>query len=110
MKSATSCAAYKANEARGFLPILCRLCALAGLYLLMSIPSHAVSTGTIFGTVLDSSGAVIPGALVTIRNEGTGLERKTLSNASGEYLFDGLAIGVYTINGTAAGFKMSVPG
>ena len=37
----------------------------------------AQSTGTISGTVTDASGAVIPGATVVVRNEGTGLERTT---------------------------------
>jgi hypothetical protein len=98
--------AYVALEARRFVTVLCRLCVLASLVLLVPTSSHAVSTGTIFGTVLDSSGAVIPGASVTIKSEDTGLERKTVSNASGEYLFDGLAIGNYTISGSSAGFKM----
>ena len=110
MKSATgylSSPAYQAKEAR-FLTILCRLCVLTGLCLLMSIPGHADSTGTIFGSVLDSSGAVVPGASVTVKSEGTGLERQTLANASGEYLFDGLAIGTYTIGGSNTGFKTYV--
>src|SRR2546426_153857 len=106
MKSATG---YLTNEARGWLvTMLCHLCVLAGLVLLVPTLGHAVSTGTIFGTVLDPSGAVIAGASVTIKNQGTGLERTTSSNDSGEYLFDGVPIGVYTVSGRHPGFKMYV--
>ena len=95
-----------ANKGREwFMATVCHLCVLTGLVLLVPIMGHAVSTGTIFGSVLDPSGAVIAGASVTIRNEGTAIERTTSSNSSGEYLFDGLPIGVYTLTGSNAGFK-----
>jgi len=95
-----------ANENREWLvAVACHLCVLAGLVLLVPTLGHAVSTGAIFGTVLDPSGAVIAGASVTVKNEATGYERMTSSNASGEYLFDGLPIGAYTLTGSNAGFK-----
>src|SRR5690349_21947224 len=42
-------------------------------------------SGTILGTVTDSSGSVIPSAKVTIINEGTGLTRTVQADSNGEY-------------------------
>src|SRR5213592_1959775 len=41
--------------------------------------------GSIVGNVTDSSGAVVPGAQITVKNEGTGIESKTTTDASGTY-------------------------
>lgn len=55
------------------------------------------------GTVVDSSGAVIVGAQVTVRNERTGEERTTTSNSSGQYIVAQLPPASYTIQGTGSG-------
>ena len=60
--------------------------------------------GTISGTVLDSAGAVIPGASVVIHNQETGGERRLATDASGAYAAPSIPIGRYTINVTSAGF------
>lgn len=65
------------------------------------------SNARLLGTITDPSGAVIPGANVTARNLATGLERKTVSNATGDYSIPGLAIGQYTVTADSAGFKTS---
>jgi hypothetical protein len=64
-----------------------------------------VDTGTILGTVTDATGAVIPGAKVTIRNEGTSFTQSTTSSASGTYVFTPLRIGTYTVEVEKEGFK-----
>src|SRR5579864_3752628 len=64
-----------------------------------------VDTGTILGTVTDASGAVIPGAKVTIRNEGTSFTQSTTTSASGTYVFTPLRIGTYTVEVEKEGFK-----
>ena len=46
-------------------------------------------TGSLSGTVLDASGQVVPGAEVTIVHENTGEERRTVTNASGDFTFAG---------------------
>src|SRR5260370_33580510 len=56
-----------------------------------------VDTGTILGTVTDATGAVIPGAKVTIRNEGTSFTQSTTTSASGTYVFTPLRIGTDTV-------------
>jgi len=60
--------------------------------------------GLIGGKVKDSSGAIIPGATVTIKNERTGEERNSLTNDSGDYVFPALRPSEYTIKATLPGF------
>src|SRR5262245_25125577 len=52
-------------------------------------------TATILGTVRDSSGAVIPGADVAVRNTETGQSRMALSAEDGSYRFSALPVGNY---------------
>jgi len=52
---------------------------------------------TVLGTVTDSTGAVIPGAQVTILNQSTGLKQSTLTDANGQYRLGGLPPGMYMI-------------
>src|SRR5260370_34065971 len=62
-------------------------------------------SGQISGFVRDESGAVVPGAVVTARNEGTGEERRTTTNADGYYVFPQLFVGRYSIVADAAAFN-----
>ena len=61
--------------------------------------------GTILGTVTDSSGAVIRGARVTVREVSTGLTRSELTNDAGEYSIPQLPAGHYSIVVEAPNFK-----
>src|SRR5436190_3734882 len=74
------------------------------LCLAFTLPAQ-VDTGTILGTVVDATGAVIPGAKITIRNEGTAFTQSTTSSASGTYVFAALRIGTYTVEAEREGFK-----
>src|SRR5215831_11661694 len=77
------------------------------LVLLLSSPAlraQAVS-GTILGTVQDSSGAAVPGASVTIVNSETGLTRSVTSDSAGEYNVPSLPPGIYNVSGEMKGFK-----
>ncbi len=64
-----------------------------------------VTTATIEGTVLDPSGAIIPGATVTVASEGTVMKRTELTNSRGEFTFTFLPPGAYTITVEVSGFK-----
>ena len=82
---------------------------LLGVAMIVGVPpqpaaAQAVS-GTILGTVSDSSGAVVTGAKVTITNEGTQLTRTVTSDAQGEYVAPQLPTGTYTILAEMTGFK-----
>ncbi len=75
------------------------------LGVLISSPLLAqVDMGSIQGTVLDQSGAVIPNAKVSLTNEATNLTVTTQSNASGAYIFTPIRIGTYTVTADAPGF------
>jgi hypothetical protein len=64
-----------------------------------------VDTGTILGTVKDQSGAVVPGARVTITNEGTGFTISKTTAVDGSYLFTPIKIGLYTVTTEYQGFR-----
>ena len=55
-------------------------------------------TGTILGTVHDSSGAVVPSVTVTLRNTQTGITATVRSDEQGNYQFGNLRIGTYEIS------------
>jgi Carboxypeptidase regulatory-like domain len=63
-----------------------------------------VDMGTIQGTVLDQSGAVVPNAKVSLTNESTSLTVTTKSNSTGAYIFTPIRIGTYTVTAEAPGF------
>ena len=82
----------------------------AALFLLLfAFPSlwtaRAQSTaGTILGTVSDDSGAVLPGAVITVKNLGTGEEHTVKSGSAGAFTVPNLQVGHYSITVTQEGF------
>ena len=67
-----------------------------------------VTTGTISGTVKDTSGAVLPGAKVVVLNEGTGISRTVETDAAGRYSAPSLSLGNYRVTGSQEGFQTEV--
>ncbi len=65
----------------------------------------AQATGSITGTVTDKSGAVIPGATVTVTNEAQNVSHTTTTNGQGQYLVGGLSAGTYDVTVAATGFS-----
>jgi hypothetical protein len=79
--------------------------AFISVLLSISIPVAAQRLdGTLRGTVVDSSGAVIPGADVTASNQETGVQQTTKTTSSGAYVFPNLQVGTYTVRVVAKGF------
>ena len=79
------------------------------LFLLLGLPALAqVDTGIIAGTVKDSTGGILSGAAVVIRNNDTALERKVTTNQLGEYVSGPLPPAAYTVTGTMTGFRDAV--
>ena len=68
------------------------------------MPSFAQSTGTIYGTVYDASGAVVPDATVTAINIGTNQHRTVAADSVGQYVFPVLPVGAYSVRIEKAGF------
>jgi hypothetical protein len=71
----------------------------------LSIAFAQSDLGSISGFVKDPSGAVVPKAQVTVKNEATGTERRTNTNESGFYTVTNIPAGLYTVTSEAAGFK-----
>ncbi len=79
---------------------------LFALVLLMAAPGFAQTTqGSILGLVKDSSGAVIPGATITLTNTDEGTVRTATSSATGLYRFVDVKAGRYSLSVTAANFQ-----
>jgi hypothetical protein len=72
---------------------------------LLAMPASAQFGSSMQGTVTDASGAVIPGATITLRNDATQFTKKVESDASGVYRFLSLGPGRYSLSGTAGGFS-----
>jgi hypothetical protein len=89
--------------ARSFLfPLL----ALVLVALPASLHAQAqASTGVIRGTVLDSSGRVVAGAVVTLKNRETNAERSLTTNQRGVYVATLLRVGTYDVSARALGFR-----
>src|SRR5579862_9840990 len=64
-----------------------------------------VDQGTITGSVEDTSGAVVPGAQVTLTDKDTGLVLQRAANSTGTFVFSPLKIGNYTLSATYPGFQ-----
>jgi carboxypeptidase family protein/TonB-dependent receptor-like protein len=75
------------------------------LGMLLAATLLAQDTGSITGTVRDVTGAVIPGANVTLRNTARDSVYKTVSNSSGDYLVAGLPAGSYNLSINVKDFK-----
>jgi hypothetical protein len=65
-------------------------------------------SGTILGTVKDSSGGVISGASVSLTNQDTNFSFQTRTNSEGEYVSPNLPPGVYTVKAEFQGFKQTI--
>jgi hypothetical protein len=65
------------------------------------------ANGRISGVVSDNSGAVVPGAKVTITNTSTELKWKAITDKSGYYMVTSLPVGTYNVEVEASGFRKS---
>src|SRR5579863_10138778 len=63
------------------------------------------SLGSLTGTVSDTSGAVLPGAQVAIKNVATGLAKTATANGAGSYGASDLPVGTYTVTFSQASFQ-----
>lgn len=68
----------------------------------------SLGSGSIEGRVLDSSGAVVPGAQITVTNVNTNVSRTAAADSEGRYTVLSLAIGDYEVRAEAKGFRATV--
>lgn len=94
---------YKPDPIR----IAAAVVALICLFMANAIAQTASTfdTGTITGTITDPSGAVIPNAMVTIRNTATGSVTTEKTNNDGIFSAPGLPFGTYVVTVTASSFQ-----
>src|SRR5579872_1739137 len=86
--------------------LLLRSLSWAAIFVLtQGIAQAQLSTATINGTITDPSGAVIPGATVTVKNVATNVERSTISNGSGNYTVVNINPRRYTLTVHKDGFS-----
>jgi hypothetical protein len=80
---------------------------LALLVLLLAVPSaaHAQFNASLSGTVTDQTGAIIPGATVTLKESATQETRTSVTGSQGTYQFSELPPGNYSLNATGKGFQ-----
>lgn len=81
--------------------VVCALLAFAGF-------ASAAATGTLVGTVNDSSGAAVAGVEITATQEGTQSVRKQTTDQNGNFQFPVLPAGTYTLRAEKAGFDAFV--
>jgi len=80
--------------------------ALLSIFLLTGqAASQSRQSGEIRGTVSDSTGGVIPGVVVTIRNLATGVVQQTTTDATGLYDAPSVPVGPYSVTFAKEGFK-----
>src|SRR5882757_6502008 len=84
-----------------------RLVLILTILTLVSSSALAQYGASLQGTVTDKSGAVVPGAAVTITNQATGVSRNAVTGDSGFYRITGLAPGLYHVEAEGNGFKKS---
>ena len=82
-------------------------CLVLLVLLFARVASPQVTTADIVGRVTDASGAVLPGATVTIENTATGAVRSQPTGETGDYVFNLLPIGTYTVRIELSGFQGS---
>jgi len=86
-----------------------RIAALPLAAWLSAAALHAqISQATLEGTVKDNSGAVVPGASVTLKNKGTAAVRTTATDASGQYSIVNVDPAEYSLTVSFTGFKTFV--
>jgi hypothetical protein len=79
---------------------------LAGLLTLTSIPAAAQGqSSAVQGHILDESGAAMPGVVVLVTHQGSGMFRQVVSNPDGSYFVTGIVPGPYRITAELGGFR-----
>jgi hypothetical protein len=84
------------------------LCVLIVFMVPMLLSAQTSTTGTILGTVKDTTGAVVPGAQVELTDLATRAVRTVVANDLGQYVLPTLMPGSYDLKVTATGFQAAV--
>ena len=96
------------RSARGTWNVLSSLICLILLAVVCSPTWGQVGAASLSGIVEDTTGASVPGAMVTIQNTASGAQRHLQSNSGGEFSFSAVPSGDYKVTVEHAGFKQLV--
>jgi hypothetical protein len=88
-----------ARVARAFVALL------VAFLLLPAVAFAQFDAATVLGTVPDSSGAIVPGATVTLKNVSTGISATAVTDENGNYQFLNVRIGSYSVRAELQGFS-----
>ena len=91
------------GDSRGFFKGLIQVALIAAIFSASSL--YAQTFGEITGLVTDSSGAVMPGASITLTNVNTNGVRTAVATAAGVYTFPSIPPGSYSLRTEVSGFK-----
>jgi hypothetical protein len=83
----------------------CHVALFIALFLILPFSAKAQVSATVNGTVYDSTGAVIPGANVTLTQDASREMRSSVTNGEGYFAFPALLTGSYSLKIDAKGFK-----
>ena len=83
---------------------LVRFC-FAVLVVLQASALFAQNAGSLRGSVTDKTGAIVPGATVSLTNEGTRFARQAITDSKGAFFFAAVEPGSYTLKSDLTGFK-----
>jgi hypothetical protein len=81
------------------------LLALAGILALPALSTAQITRGAVSGTVRDATGALVPGASVTVTNMDTNISRSAVSDAQGFFRVPALEPGRYAVKAELSGFS-----
>jgi hypothetical protein len=82
--------------------------ALFFIFIFFSASVFGQSTGSLSGTITDSTGAAVPGATVALTNPVSGFNRKAVTDSTGRYTFPNIPVNPYHLVASAAGFSNTV--
>ena len=85
-----------------------RLLLVVLLVLRVTTPSDAQTAAALQGRVFDTSGAVVPGATITVRSQVTRFVRSVSTDAEGRYYVTAIPAGTYEVTGAARGFQSEI--
>lgn len=96
----------RSTYSRALCAMLVALIGLSGIGVIRLAAQAA--TATILGTITDTSGAVIAGAMIQVKNVGTGVTQATNSDAQGRFRVPELIVGDYEVTASKSGFSTLV--
>src|SRR6266478_6469656 len=91
------------HDFRRFFVFSCMAILALSLTIVVAVSAQVISADLV-GTVLDKTGAAVPGATIEAVNSETGVKYHTQANENGEYRFNNLPVGTYSVSGSSSNF------